>query len=297
MGQVFYFSLYDDNQNKYFNVHPFFFKLGELAYNEHSLWGYIKNNPLRVGYIGDENERFAKGEYSDVDGYDYGVASEKTLYQSDCAGIIEFNSNFPEVTWAGYLVNHTRKMYVDVAKYYEISKINESCIDPLVVLTASNGAATLFWDGFSDNSAYSLLGYWFSNIVEWTDDRPENFNELCNLEFCEFFWQTMYNEWGVTDDGYLANKNGGVFFLRNNLGLFDIKISPAKVKFKIDKTDTHISCKSEYVPDKDVVLEYGENGSVTFSEPSGSKFTDYKREWYGAAYIKTPSGEVVDIRL
>jgi len=297
MGQGFYLSLYDDNQNKYLNVHPFFFKLGELAYNEHSLWGYIKNNPLRVGYIGDENERFAKGQYSDEDGYDYGVASEEILYQSDCAGIIEFNSELPEVSWTGYLVNHTRKMYIDVAKYYEISKVNKNCIDPLVVLTASNGAATLFWDGFSENSAYSLLGYWFTDIIEWVGNRPENINELCNLEFCEFFWKTMLDEWGITDDGYLANKNREIFYLRKNLGLFDTKISPAKVKFKISKTDTHIYCKSEYVPDKDVVLVHGKNDSVTFSDSNGSKSIDYKREWYGSAYIKTPSGEVVDIRL
>jgi calcineurin-like phosphoesterase family protein len=48
VGQGYYLSLYDDKQNKYFNIQPFLDKLGELAYNEHSLWGYIKDNPLRV---------------------------------------------------------------------------------------------------------------------------------------------------------------------------------------------------------------------------------------------------------
>ena len=64
----------------------------------------------------------------DEDGYDYGVSSEKTLYQSDCAGILEFISELSKVNWSGYLVNHTQKMYIDVVKYYEMSKINEGCI-------------------------------------------------------------------------------------------------------------------------------------------------------------------------
>ena len=297
MGQSFYLSLYDEKQNKYLNVYPFLSKLGELAYAEHSLWGYIKNNPLRVGYIGAENERFAKGEFSDEDGYDHGVASENIMHQSDCAGILEFSSELPAVSWTGYLVNHSRKMYVDVAKYYDISRIKNSCIDPLVVLAASNGAASLFWDGFSENSAYSLLGYWFTDIIEWVDTMPENFNELCSLEFCEFFWKTMLDEWGITDDGYIANKKGEVFYIRKNLALFDTEISPVKTKFKITNTDTHIHCNSEFVPDKDVVLVYGENNSVTFSNPDGSNYSNYKREWYGSAYIKTSDGEVVDIRL
>jgi len=288
MGQGFYLSLYDDEQNKYLNIHPFLCKLGEIAYNEHSLWGYIRNNPLRVGYIGDENERFAKGEYSDKDGYDYGVASEKALYQSDCTGILEFNSELPKFSWGGYLVNHTQKIYIDVAKYYEMSRINKECIDPLVVLAASNGAASLFWDGFSENSAYSLLGNWFTDIIEWADNMPESMNELCDLEFCEFFWQTMLNEWGTTDDGYLANKNGEVFFLRKNLGLWDTKMSPARTKFKIEKTDTHVSCESEFVPDTGVFL-VKDNNSITFTDSDGNKFTDYKREWFGSAYVRTPN--------
>ena len=297
MGQTFYLSLYDDHQNKYLNVHPFMSKLGELAYNEHSLWKYIKNNPLRVGYIGDENERFAKDRHSNEDGYDHGVASEKILYQSDCVGILEFSSEPSEVSWTGYLVNHTRKMYIDVAKYYEKSSMNEYCIDPLVVLAASNSAASLFWDGFSENSAYSLLGYWFTDIIEWSDHRPENINELCDLEFCEFFWKTVLDEWGTTDDDYLADRNGDVFYLRKNLGLFTEKILPAKVKFKISKTDTRMYCKGEYVPDEGVVLVCGENDSVSFAEPDGGEFCNFKSEWYGSAYVKTPNGEVVGVRM
>ena len=107
----------------------------------------------------------------------------------------------------------------------------------------------------------------------------------------------MLDEWGTTDDGYIANSNGEVFFLRNDIGSFDKKITPAKAKYKIRKTDTHIHCKGELVPDKDVVLVYEDNDSVSFSEPDGSVFKDYEREWYGSAYIKTPDGEAVDIRL
>ena len=95
----------------------------------------------------------------------------------------------------------------------------------------------------------------------------------------------------------MANKNGEVLYIKNNLGIFSTKISPAKIKFKINKTDTHIYCNSEYVPDNNVYIKYGENDSVTFCESDGSKFKNYKCEWYGSAYIKTPVGEVIDISI
>ena len=53
MGQSFFLSLYDENQNKYLTLHPFLNKLGEVAYNESRLWGYIKNNPLKDMAKGD----------------------------------------------------------------------------------------------------------------------------------------------------------------------------------------------------------------------------------------------------
>lgn len=288
MGQAFYFSLYNDKLNKYLNYHPLFHKLGEIAYNEHHLWGYIKNNPLRVGYIGDDCDRFSK--YSDEDGYDYGVASKDILFQSDCAGILEFDSELPEFNWKGYLVNYTQEIYVDVEKYYERSNICNNCIDPLVVLAASNNATSLFWDGFSENSAYSILGNWFSDIIEWSDERPKNMNELCDLEFREFLWSAMLKEWGTTEDGYIADKNGEIFFVRRNLGLFDIKISPVKIKYKITRTDTQTYCKSEFVPDDGVTLVFEENNKVVFHDSSGNSFTNYKREWLGSTFLKRYDG-------
>jgi len=293
MGQGFFLSLYDEKTNEYMRLRPFFPKLGEIAYNEHHLWGYIKDNPLRVGFIGDQNERYAKEESLEEEDYDYGVASVNILYQSDCAGVIKFDSKLPKVSWTGFLVNHTKNMYVDVKNYYEKSFIKDNCIDPLVVLTASNQAATLFWDGFSENSAYSLLSYWFTDIIEWVDSKPENMNELCDLEFCEFYWQTMLDEWGITDDGYLANRTGDVFFLKKDLGLFESKILPAKIKFKISNSDTHTHCKSELVPDEGVVLVNEEEGEVSFADINGNKFTDFKHNWFGSAFIRTPGGEVI----
>jgi len=116
-------------------------------------------------------------------------------------------------------------------------------------------------------------------------------NELCDLEFCEFYWKTALDNWGTTDDGYIANKYGEVFFLRKNSSIFGVRMAPAKIKYKISKTDTHTHCNSEFVPDEGVVLVNGDNKSVTFSDADGNEFTDFKTEWFGSAYIKTPSGE------
>jgi hypothetical protein len=287
MGQQFYLSLYDQQENKYLNRHFFLYKLGEIASNEYWYWGYIKNRPLRIGFIGDESDRFCK-ETGD-DEYEYGVASDKMIFESDCVGLLEFEDKLPQFEWSGYLANHTQGLFINVADYYERSKIGEFCLDPLAILAASNPAASLFWDGFTEGSAYSLLSSWFADVVEWVEYQPADMNELAELEFCELYLRSMYDAWGVTPENYLADRNGKTLFTRRDLGLFDTKISPAKSKYIIKKTADGYERSQEFVPDEGVVL-VSEGKRISFNAPDGTKFDNFKEEWYGTATIKNIDG-------
>jgi len=298
MGQAFFQSVYEDSSNKYRNFHPFCFKLGELAYNGSPIWEMIKNRKLRVATIGDENDRYCQGSYDEErETYDYGVAAKDLRFESDCDGELELSSKEDEVkfNWEGYLINYSQNIYFDIKAYYKRSKIGHACIDPLVVLTASNRAATLFFHAFSNDTAYSLLGSWCYDTLEWTEDRPEQMNELINLEFGELFWKSQLELFGTTEDGYLADRNKKTYYTRQNLNPFYTRISPAKVKYKITYEGESIRMNSEFEPDEGVFLANQSENTVTFKDADGNDFTDLLTTWYGAAKLTMPSGEIINL--
>jgi len=290
MGQSFYLSLYDKTENRYLNRHFFLYKLGEIAQNEYWYWGYIKNRPLGIGFIGDQSDRFCKEQDDNTDEeYNYGVASKEILFQSDCVGKLEFEDKLPSFEWSGYLVNHSQGLFINVSDYYERSRIGTHCLDPLAILAASNSCASLFWEGFTDGSAYSLLGSWFTDVVEWVDNKPTAINELAGLEFCELFLRSMYDEWGLTSENYLADRNGKTLYLRKDIGIFFTKISPVSCKYKFKKIDNGYTLASESEPDAGVIL-VPDKGRISFTDSNGDEFSDFKEEWYGNAFIRNTDG-------
>ncbi|MDR1644042.1 MAG: hypothetical protein LBT59_30465 [Clostridiales bacterium] len=296
MGQKFFLSLYEDSTKKYGRIDFKLGKLGEIASNsKRKDWGHILNRPLRVGFIGDASARYYKRENEkDWENYnkDYGVASLLPAFESDCAGELELCKTKQDVGCTGYLINHTKQVYFDVSAYYEASWIGEFTLDPLPILTASGLAASLFWEGFSNGTAFSLLGSWFTDVIEWSKTRPADMDELKGLEFREIHPFDYYRIWGVTPDNYLADRNGQTFYSRNDIGLFFVVISPAKRKYLVTVDDKEISIQSELVPDPGVVLKYDVN-SVSFFNEDGSKFEGFRPLWFGNAYILDRRGNKI----
>ncbi|MDR1644043.1 MAG: hypothetical protein LBT59_30470 [Clostridiales bacterium] len=296
MGQQFFLSLYEDSTKKYSHIGFMFGKLGEIASNsKHRKWGYILNRPLRVGFIGDESDRYYKEENEeDFDNYnkDYGVASLLPSFESDCAGELELGETTSDVGWTGYLINHTKQVYFDVSAYYKASWIGDFSLDPLPILTASGHAASLFGNGFSNGTAFSLLGSWFTDVIEWSKTRPADMDELKGLEFMEIYLSDFYKIWGVTPDNYLADSKGQTLYSRKDIGLFFVVISPVKRKYLVTEDDKRISIQSELVPDPGVVLKY-DGKSVSFLDEDGSKFEGFRHEWFGNAYILDRHGNKI----
>ncbi|MDR1644040.1 MAG: hypothetical protein LBT59_30455 [Clostridiales bacterium] len=308
MGQQFFLSLYEDATKKYGHIDFSLGKLVEIASNsKRKDWGHILNRPLRVGFIGDASDRYYNEENEedydneedcdndneeDYDNEDYGVASLLPSFESDCAGELELGETTSDVGWTGYLINHTKQVYFDVSAYYEASRIGEFSLDPLPILTASGHAASLFREGFSNGSAYSLLGSWFTDVIEWSKTRPADMDELKGLEFREIHPFDYYKIWGVTPDNYLADRNGQTFYSRKVLGYLFHVISPTKRKYLVIKDDKGIRIQSELVPDPGVVLKH-DGKSASFINEDGSKFEGFRHEWFGNAYILDRRGNKV----
>ena len=120
------------------------------------------------------------------------------------------------VKYSGYLVNHTKKLAVDLAAYRERSKFLDekdaiAVIDPVPVLTETGGGSQMaFLRGVSIETTEELAGEWCGDLLQIVDDVPADY-EVINCCFAEsdltakFFYRTV----GVDSEGFvLKNKSG-----------------------------------------------------------------------------------------
>lgn len=92
----------------------------------------------------------------------------------------------------GFLINSTKQEYVDIAKYYEESKVAKSngdtyCVDPLPLLTALPGVNGQGGGDYFSKTGAEFVGYWSGDIISFERKPPrsnEGYNEI-ELQFKE----------------------------------------------------------------------------------------------------------------
>lgn len=85
-----------------------------------------------------------------------------------------------------FLVNHTKKEYVDCSKFFTNSvmhtKNGDWCIHPLPLLTCiGNGLGGGDYTDATDNSTEDYVGYWAWNEISIEDTAPADYAELCPI--------------------------------------------------------------------------------------------------------------------
>ena len=67
----------------------------------------------------------------------------------------------------GYLINHTKKEYIDYKEYQKLAERNGWCVNPLPLLTAiGNGLGG--GDYYKKNVNADLVGYWYLDELEFS---------------------------------------------------------------------------------------------------------------------------------
>ena len=120
------------------------------------------------------------------------------------------------VKYSGYLLNHTKKLAVDIKVYYKQSKaLNQSkrdvTIDLLPVLTETSGGMQMaLFDGASFESTEELDGAWCGDLLQIVEELPKKY-QLINCCFAEIWSKARYclSKFGTDKHGYiLKNKEG-----------------------------------------------------------------------------------------
>ena len=92
-----------------------------------------------------------------------------------------------------YIVNHTKKIYIDCSLYYKSSVMkcdgDEWCLHPLSLLTCiGNGLGGGDYKAPTDASTFELVGSWAWDEINITDEIPQNY-DLIKPIFKERGWE------------------------------------------------------------------------------------------------------------
>ena len=129
------------------------------------------------------------------------------------------------VKYDGYLLNHTKKLAIDLADYHKRSKylLNgiESAIDAVPILTETgDGTPMALFDGLSANSTEELAGEWCGNLLQIVDELPEGY-QLTDCCFAGIWSRAdyCYHTFGINDDGFILGDSNGKLFEASEMSI------------------------------------------------------------------------------
>lgn len=151
-----------------------------------AVFSEIYNNPCRVAWIGD----YSNDSYGDP--YEQIMPHERFMkYYNKAWNARKFAKTEPlEYTGGGYLVNHTKKVYIDLRNYETkcsqketwkdldgVVHVSKFCINPLSLLTAcGNGRGG--GDYHDCYPGYKDVGSWAFDKIEFTNEKPEGYQSV-----------------------------------------------------------------------------------------------------------------------
>ncbi|MCL2322371.1 MAG: hypothetical protein FWC47_09730 [Oscillospiraceae bacterium] len=163
--------------------------------------------------------------------------------------------NTRSVKYSGYLINHTKKLAVDLTDYYEQSRFLsdngiDMCIDAVPVLTETGGGTEMaLFDGVCTDSTEELSRSWCGDLLQIVPDLPTDF-EVINCCFAEIWCKAeyCYKKFGVNEKGLLLKNESGELYKAAPLGILGDRGLPSHIKVELTKD------KIRYIPEYDFHL-------------------------------------------
>ena len=157
------------------------------------------------------------------------------------------------VDYSGYLVNHTQKLAIDIADYFEKSKSltggnAEFVIDLVPVLTETGGGSAMaFFDGISVDTTEEFAGKWSGDLLQIVDVLPADYM-LINCCFAEIKGRSAYcyHKFGVNKDGLLLCGKNGMPFSAVKLNFYGKRGLPSS--FIVEEEEGYVRYKPTSCP-------------------------------------------------
>jgi len=180
------------------------------------------------------------------------------------------------VKYKGYLVNHTKKMAIDLADYHRQSKSMSNtgvyyAIDLIPVLTETgDGTPMALYEGISTDTTEELAGTWCGDELQIVDELPDDY-KLINCCFAEVWNRANYCNinFGVSDDGYLLKDDSKNLYEAVKLNIVG-KRGEAR-NLKVEKIEKKIRYIPELIPKGMSIQDVSEATDLTTKKYSKSQ--------------------------
>jgi hypothetical protein len=122
------------------------------------------------------------------------------------------------VRYEGFLVNHTKKLAVDLGDYYKNSlsmtrKGHFYAIDPIPALTETGGGLCMaLFEGMTSATTENLDMEWCGDLLQIVNDLPDGYERI-DCCFADVWGRTQfcYIAYGVDEEGFLLEQQGKRF--------------------------------------------------------------------------------------
>jgi len=253
MGQIFHATAYDIDTKTRFTLNVDKFHANCYSYSRAicAIHYLLRQKPYRVmwggGYVViDDNLRyFAREEdlmgistYEDLESFELNNDDlSQKVYFDKVKRIEEYSKDWTRlsnvldkslkyfnhkstksVLYSGYLVNHTKKLAVNLKSYWKKSFSyygwrNVGCIDPVPALTETGeGLAMALFEGLTLETTESLGGTWCGDLLQIVDELPKKY-VLITCCFANFVRRGSYcyDKYGADKQNYLLGEKGNRF--------------------------------------------------------------------------------------
>lgn len=147
---------------------------------------FILNGPKLVYWVGDYCREAAE-KFSKVKG-NFPVQAYKLIREEykPASELPELEN--PKFTVEnGYLVNHTKKEYLNFKDYIKSSIDSDGwCMHPLPLLTAMPEGNGLGGGDYYSKIGMDFIGYWSGDLIEYTLQVPDGYNQI-DVTFKEIY--------------------------------------------------------------------------------------------------------------
>ena len=261
MGQTFYACAYDIENKKCCIYHADKFNANCYSYSGavSAMHYLLRQAPYRIMWGGDyvidniskiNNEEYLLGlsTYLDSDCFD---PESEELEETDSYSKVDFidknnklwdhisvenesidyfdwNKN-KSVEYSGYLLNHSKKLAIDLKDYFQKSTFLiqgiEAVIDVVPFLTETGcGTIMAVFDGIATETTENLAGTWCSDLLQIIDTLPDDYELIdCCISDIANKATYCYIKYGVNKNGLLLKDTQGNLFTGCKLSIVNNK--------------------------------------------------------------------------
>jgi hypothetical protein len=149
--------------------------------------------------------------------------------------------------YSGYLLNHTKRLAIDLNDYHEKSKgllDSGECmaIDAIPPLTETGGGTDMALDeGVSADSTENLAGAWCGDMLQIVNELPQGFSLInCCFANSKYRVRYCYRTFGVDENSILIGDLSGKLYQAAGLNLFGkrgelchirVEVNAKKIRF------------------------------------------------------------------